>query len=209
MLSWLLLLDKYPILYSSTSVKQFDWWHTLDEIALIKIEAINKSICKPNTIVYGTVFNDSNANGVKDTNELGIPNILVKLQYIPPIPITILIPTVDRTTTSSGTYEYNDGVGVSPGDYEIVAELPASWTQTIPPNKPHAFKALKGTGLLEVSFGFYNPDEDSDSIPNEQDNCPTVSNTDQKDSDSDGIGDVCDSDEDSDGIPKEFDIFFD
>jgi Thrombospondin type 3 repeat len=39
-------------------------------------------------------------------------------------------------------------------------------------------------------------DQDHDGVSNARDNCPTVSNPDQRDSDGDGIGDVCD---DSDG----------
>jgi len=36
-------------------------------------------------------------------------------------------------------------------------------------------------------------DTDKDGIPDAEDNCPTTSNPDQKDSNNDGIGDVCDS----------------
>ncbi len=42
-------------------------------------------------------------------------------------------------------------------------------------------------------------DTDSDGICDELDNCPSVANPDQIDSDSDGVGDLCD-DDDSDGI---------
>lgn len=43
-------------------------------------------------------------------------------------------------------------------------------------------------------------DDDGDGIENDEDNCPNDANADQKDSDSDGLGDVCDSDDDDDGL---------
>ena len=48
-------------------------------------------------------------------------------------------------------------------------------------------------------------DGDADGIPNTLDNCPYFSNTNQLDSDSDGIGDACEIDFDSDGLPDSFD----
>jgi hypothetical protein len=43
-------------------------------------------------------------------------------------------------------------------------------------------------------------DTDGDGITDSDDNCPSVANTNQADSDGDNIGDVCDSDSDNDGI---------
>lgn len=43
-------------------------------------------------------------------------------------------------------------------------------------------------------------DSDGDGFIDTRDNCPSISNTDQSDIDSDAIGDVCDPDDDNDGI---------
>src|SRR3990172_5245987 len=46
------------------------------------------------------------------------------------------------------------------------------------------------------------PDSDADTVPDVTDNCISTPNLDQRDSDGDNVGDVCDPDVDGDGIPN-------
>ncbi|WP_158285116.1 gliding motility-associated C-terminal domain-containing protein, partial [Arenibacter aquaticus] len=50
-------------------------------------------------------------------------------------------------------------------------------------------------------------DIDNDGIQDSSDNCPSMANSDQLDTDTDGEGDVCDMDDDNDGTPDSEDAF--
>lgn len=50
------------------------------------------------------------------------------------------------------------------------------------------------------------PDTDGDGVANAADNCPSVANAGQLDTDSDGAGNVCDPDDDNDGIVDAIDL---
>ena len=54
-----------------------------------------------------------------------------------------------------------------------------------------AVEVLLGA-IKDPAIGGYN-DSDGDVIPDDEDNCPTISNPDQTDTNGDGIGDVCDT----------------
>jgi len=60
------------------------------------------------------------------------------------------------------------------------------------------------TAWLAIELPEQDQDRDQDGIVDSIDNCPDVANPDQKDSDQDGIGDVC-SDVDEDGVPDSLD----
>ena len=61
--------------------------------------------------------------------------------------------------------------------------------------------------LIEVSKNGSIEDFDGDGFSDLIDNCPTISNSDQLDFDSDGQGDVCDDDDDNDSVADGDDEF--
>jgi len=64
---------------------------------------------------------------------------------------------------------------------------------------------------LAIQFQVADPvdgdDMDGDGIDNSLDNCVSVANGDQTNTDNDALGDACDSDDDGDGVPDETDAF--
>jgi hypothetical protein len=67
---------------------------------------------------------------------------------------------------------------------EVPTELAADQNGTEAP--AHIVDGIKVPGSAQLK-----EDLDSDLIPDESDNCPTISNWDQTDSNEDGIGDAC------------------
>src|SRR5215208_3016337 len=60
---------------------------------------------------------------------------------------------------------------------------------TCVPNLDSVCSSTIGSTIVECQ----NYDSDGDGVAGSQDNCPTTANQDQKDTDRDGIGDVCDT----------------
>jgi hypothetical protein len=67
-------------------------------------------------------------------------------------------------------------------------------------------REVAGNGLFSIDnlqigdLRTADSDGDGDGVPDDDDNCPEVSNPDQTDTDLDGAGDACDGDDDNDGF---------
>ncbi|MBI2476755.1 PKD domain-containing protein [Candidatus Uhrbacteria bacterium] len=60
-----------------------------------------------------------------------------------------------------------------------------------------------GNNWVQTTMFTPIPDKDHDSVLDESDNCPTVENQSQTDTDGDRVGDACDIDDDNDGVTDE------
>ena len=71
------------------------------------------------------------------------------------------------------------------------------------------YDALTATDVADIILVNLDDerDTDEDGILDDVDNCPETANTNQLDTDGDGIGDVCDDDKDGDGTPNDEDAF--
>ncbi|MGH2829465.1 MAG: thrombospondin type 3 repeat-containing protein [Actinomycetota bacterium] len=129
---------------------------------------------------------------------------------------------VDGTYGIAGAFR-DDGQGTIDSGSAWILNGSASWA---PMKKLQAFDRAAGDNFgmsvsiaADLSIGgapgdddlgsnagsayFFALDTDEDGVPDNIDNCPTVSNPDQKDTDGDGQGDACDDDDDNDGISDE------
>ena len=65
---------------------------------------------------------------------------------------------------------------------------------------------LDDSNIVSVGLKF-RPDQDDDGVEDDIDNCPSIANPNQFDTDEDMLGDLCDEDDDGDGVPDASDAF--
>ena len=130
----------------------------------------------------------------------------------------------DNTGTSfgfnSGAFSLAHGESttfsnLAPGTYSVTEDGVANWSLegvSCETDGATATTIASGVSILlqsgsSASCTFNNAfiDADKDGVPDSEDNCPTVPNPDQTDTDGDGAGDACDDDDDGDGVPDDED----
>ncbi len=125
---------------------------------------------------------------------------------------SIFTQMVIYSTNSAGDWQLrlrygNDDTTLynEPGD--VVPGFAAFSLQTGVPTDSVAANPLSSADDVDYFFTFENghlftgaTDTDGDGVPDSTDNCPTVANTDQANTDGDAQGDACDTDDDNDGV---------
>ena len=123
---------------------------------------------------------------------------------------------------ATGSYDYFDLVTLNPPGGAMTATIelkyqPTSWEYIqflyLANTGQNTFLANEGQNILDAwlhtamaaphvmaSTSWAAPDGDADGVIDSLDNCPTVSNASQLNTDADGQGDACDTDDDNDGL---------
>ena len=157
---------------------------TLSLLAVLCLPVINA--------VAGEVDTDTDGDGIADSNDN-----------------CVLISNLDQRDADNDGYgsicdaDLNNDHIVDAADSDIFQELFGS---------DDANADLNGDGVVNVpDFGLLSnqyggppgpsqPDSDGDGIPDKSDNCTLVANNDQRDTDNDGFGNICDPDLNNDLI---------
>jgi hypothetical protein len=115
---------------------------------------------------------DGQVHSVKVTYEPGTLRVFLDNLVTPALTVSVDLATAITLDDGKAWVGFTSGTGAATGNHFI----------------------------LNWSFVAAVEDEDGDGIADGEDNCPSVPNPNQLDTDGDGAGDACDSDDDNDGV---------
>jgi hypothetical protein len=102
--------------------------------------------------ISGTVYNDLNANGVRNFGEGGLSGRTVQVFNVNDPANPVLVATT--TTDSNGRYRVDVFDGLSTGNFQVVETVPSGWVATTA--NPRTVNIPRGETFLNVNFGnFY------------------------------------------------------
>ncbi len=164
-------------------------------------------------VSHYTEFIDSVLNTVNDEE----PPVLSAINEDTSSTTSTITWTTDEPSTSLVNYGLSDSYGSTVSDLALVTSHNLELTSLLSSTTYHFSVTSEDNSGNSASsdddtFTTMPPDSDSDGVPDPSDNCPSIANADQLDTDADGIGDVCDSfpndpdnDIDGDGVSGDID----
>lgn len=116
----------------------------------------------------------------------------------------LVTPTTNQTSVTRFYYRAAESNGNNTPN--VYLQTGGSWTAQTTSSRGGSGEAVFATGSGLTAYGTFAlsenvSDQDSDGIPDASDNCPSVSNSTQTNTDSDSEGNECDIDDDNDGMP--------
>ncbi len=101
--------------------------------------------------VYGQKFQDLNANGIKDSDEVGLAGWVINIKGMDTITKTAV--NMTTTTDSNGNYNFT---GLTAGTYTISETLQNGWIQTAPVNGTYTVNIVSGSNFTGQDFGNFH-----------------------------------------------------
>ncbi len=168
--------------------------------------------------VLVAVFQDNTSQGVyscniSDLNNLGqaCQMILANVAYVRDVAVDpqnsdIMYASSSSAYTSGGFRQSSGGIfrttdgGANWQQVNQGLEWPMAIPIAIQPDSSRVLIGSPGGGFYWRDFTDVIVDTDRDGIPDATDNCPLTSNPDQRDSNNDGYGNLCDADLDNNGF---------